>query len=120
MKRFGIVILFLLSAGHAPAGLETVRPFLQQYCFDCHGPEKQKGDYRFDTLGLDLSRPRTLDVWQNILDQLNLGEMPPAKKTPQPPFAETRTVIDTLTATLKQAYVQHRSTGGQAVIRRLN
>ena len=52
-------------------------------------------------------------------DQLILGEMPPKKK-PQPPFAERKEVIDRMTATLKLAYAQNRSTGGRAVIRRLN
>ena len=60
-------------------GLNDLKPFLKQNCFECHGPEKQKNDLRFDTLGIDLSDNRTLEVWQEILDQLNLGEMPPQK-----------------------------------------
>ena len=99
--------------------LNSHRQFLQKYCLECHGAEKQKGDYRFDTLGTDLMDLGTLEAWQGILDQLNLGEMPP-KKSLQPLFEETEGVIASLTPALRQAYAARKSTGGQAVIRRLN
>ena len=28
--------------------LNKLKPFLKQHCYQCHGPEKQKGDYRMD------------------------------------------------------------------------
>ena len=28
---------------------KSVRPILEEHCFDCHGPEKQKNKLRFDT-----------------------------------------------------------------------
>mgnify|MGYP002630144238 CR=1 FL=1 len=99
--------------------LSTLKPFLENHCYDCHGSEKQKGDYRFDTLATDLTKIETLETWQNILDQLNLGEMPP-KKEPQPSPDETKPVIDTLTKDLAEAYEKARSTGGETVLRRLN
>ena len=99
--------------------LEAHRPFIKAHCIECHGPEKQKGDLRFDQLGTDLSDLQTLEAWQGILDQLNLGEMPP-KKQPQPPFQEIAGVINGLTPALQKAYAERKSTGGQAVIRRLN
>jgi hypothetical protein len=113
-------LFILLAHGRCSAEpLSALNPFLDQYCSDCHGAEKQKGDYRFDTLGTDLSDLKTLETWQGILDQLNLGEMPPKKK-PQPSTEEATRVINTLTPTLQHAYASLRSTGGQAVIRRLN
>ena len=103
----------------AEESLAKLKPFLQEHCADCHGSEKQKGDYRFDTLGHDLEDIDTLETWQNILDQLNLGEMPP-KKAPQPERAAVESVVDSLTASLAEAYAQARSTGGSTVLRRLN
>jgi len=72
------VAIFLLTGGCLPGladggDLTALRPFLEKHCFGCHGPEKQKGDYRFDTLKADLAGIETLETWQNILDQLNLG-----------------------------------------------
>ncbi len=107
------------SLCEADPALEAHKPFLKAHCFECHGPKKQKGEFRFDTLGTDLSELQTLEAWQGILDQLNLGEMPP-KKQPQPPFEEIAKVIKGLTPVLQRAYADRKSTGGQAVIRRLN
>ena len=33
---------------------------------------KAKGEIRFDTLGNDLSKVQNLEIWQGMLDQLNL------------------------------------------------
>ncbi len=32
-----------------------VNPFVQENCVECHGTEKQKGDFRFDELSRDLN-----------------------------------------------------------------
>lgn len=105
-----------------PASESTLiaqRPFLKLHCFECHGSEKQEGEYRFDSLGTDLTNLQTLETWQGILDQLNLGQMPPKNK-PQPTSAESGEFVEVLTAALQRAYAARKSTGGQAVIRRLN
>ena len=114
-----LTTLLLCSFARADDSLVKLKPFLKQHCFECHGSKKQKGDIRFDTLGKDLAKHETLEIWQGILDQLNLGEMPP-KKQPQPMRAEVKPVVDTLTRTLALAYEKARSTGGQTVLRRLN
>ena len=41
-----------------------------------------------DDVGTDLSKVDTLEVWQAVLDQLNLGEMPPGE-SPQPAATAT-------------------------------
>ncbi len=99
--------------------LEKVKPFLETHCYDCHGVKKQKGDIRFDTLGDDLTKIENLEIWQGILDQLNLGEMPP-RKAPQPEASTVKPVVELLSGELKAAYQKARSTGGQTVLRRLN
>ncbi len=110
-----ISVNFVLAA----TPLDSIRPFLKQHCHGCHGAKEQEGDYRFDTLDTDLTQLETLETWQGILDQLNLGEMPP-REQPQPQFEETAAVIKALTPVLQEAYAARKSTGGQAVIRRLN
>ncbi|MGC6459577.1 MAG: DUF1592 domain-containing protein [Akkermansiaceae bacterium] len=118
--RVALFLLFVISGLVAgESRFDAHRPFLKTYCLECHGAEKQKGDLRFDTLGNNLDDPLTLEKWQGVLDQLNLGEMPP-KKSKQPPLAESAEVIEELTAQLQEAYAKRKSTGGQAVIRRLN
>lgn len=121
MKYLIVAIAVLVSCAQTDAAtpLDEVRPFLKQYCYACHGAKKQENDKRFDSLGNDLSQIETLERWQEVVDQLNLGEMPP-KDSPQPKSAETAKVIQVLSAQLKQAYAQLKSTGGQTVARRLN
>jgi hypothetical protein len=105
------------SAQQSP--LEQVRPFLKQHCYECHGREVQKNELRFDDLGTSLTQPEILATWQSILDELNLGAMPPETK-PQPQPAEVARVIEIVGAELRQTYAKLKSTGGQTVARRLN
>ena len=103
MFRFilaALVIALSLNSVQAASPLDKLRPFLTKHCYECHGPRKQKNDMRFDTLGTELSEKETLAAWQGILDQLNLGEMPP-KKNPQPEAQELARVVDSLTDQLK-------------------
>ncbi len=96
-----------------------IRPFLDTYCIKCHGPDKQKGDRRYDTLDLDFSDDDTLWLWQDIADQLNLGEMPPSKEE-QPTASERLTAVDWVTDQLEVAFDALNSTNRQTVFRRLN
>ena len=77
MKIFGFQIAFLLVAGVLFAGPESTSRFLKKHCYRCHGSEKQKADRRFDTLPTRIEKLDDLERYQEIVDQLNLGEMPP-------------------------------------------
>jgi hypothetical protein len=108
----------LASAAPPPA---SARAFLKSYCHDCHGSESQKADRRIDTLAYDLSNLDNLKRWQEILDVLHLGEMPPRKKNVEQPSAEqVRGVVAWLESELDKAYADLKSTGGQTIYRRLN
>ena len=52
----GIAFLLLLvvwpfGQARADKALEALKPFLRTHCLECHGPDKQKNEIRFDTLG---------------------------------------------------------------------
>lgn len=114
-KKWGI--LFLLSfTTHLFA---SPSKFLTTYCNDCHGAEKQKGDRRFDQLALPVAKVDTLIEIKDILDQINLGEMPP-KKSKQPSADERKAFLEQLTQALTTGREKLASTGGSAVLRRLN
>jgi hypothetical protein len=103
-----------------PAADQTLRAFFSTYCQECHGPEKQKGDRRFDQLALPVAAPGTLIELQDIIDQLNLGEMPPAKAERQPEPTAVRETVALLTQLVAEGQARFASTGGQTVLRRLN
>ena len=88
---------------------EGVRQLIQTYCIKCHGPDEEKGDRTFHELAqrkngqwvVNLADQRKADLLHDILDQLNLGEMPPKKKNVQQPgVVETKHAIAWLTRVL--------------------
>ncbi len=93
--------------------------FLKTYCINCHGAEKQKGDRRFDALTSEIKTPDDALLWQEILDQLNQGDMPP-KKEKQPQKPELLAAIDAITQSIADATQRFKGTGAHTVLRRLN
>ncbi len=78
----------------------AVRPFLDAHCVRCHGPAKQKGEFRVDTLPRDFSAAGAVR-WGDVLERLNTGEMPP-KGEPKPKAEEPARVVEWITARLKE------------------
>ena len=116
--RFFLFTLTVLG-WTAAASFADESAFLSNYCLKCHGEEKQKGDRRFDGLNQDFSSIETLEAWQEILDQINLGEMPPEKEK-QPSAEETKAIVEAITGKLKLAHKTHSADLAKPVIRRLN
>lgn len=123
---FRLLCLLVVSLGLSTPNLKAQnvdtaidpRAFLEEYCTQCHGEEKQKGDRRFDSLGTDFANDDTAYDWQEILDMLNLGEMPPEEEAP-PSLAETRAIVSWITSELESAYERH-ARNEAPLLRRLN
>ncbi len=94
--------------------------FLKEYCISCHGAEKQKGDRRFDSLTSTIKTPDDALLWQEILDQLNQGDMPPKKEKKQPSKTDLLAAVDAITQSVADATQRFKSTGSHTVLRRLN
>lgn len=92
--------------------------FMQTHCIGCHGEEKQKGDRRFDRLTLDFEDHDSAWDWEEILDLLNLGEMPPEDE-PQPSIDEKLAMIKWITGELDRAHAK-RAEEERTTLRRLN
>ena len=97
----------------------SVKTFFSNHCYECHGKEKQKGDKRLDKLSLRIDNSSTAQQWQDILDILNTGDMPPKKAT-QPKTEILSEVIGVLTEDLLKARKILTDQGGEIVVRRLN
>lgn len=98
-----------------------IQPLLNQYCAGCHGPKTQKGDLRLDKLDPDILHGKDAEAWQLVLDQLNLGKMPPKKPSKgnvQPKSAERRVLVNWLTDSLARA-AELKKTDIRGVMRRL-
>ena len=82
---------------------QSVYQFTKNYCIKCHGSEKEKGDRTFHELSKEVSGKRMIDLgddekvnlMHDLLEQLNLGEMPPKKDdVKQPKTVEIKQAID--------------------------
>ena len=114
-----LILILLPSLLRAEGFDKELRPFFAKYCISCHGPQKQKAKLRIDVLDTDLIDGNDGDMWQEVLDLINLSEMPPNDARPQPTTAERQNVVEVLTAAMREAVETNRSTGGRNVLRRL-
>jgi hypothetical protein len=82
---------------------EPYEAFLQKHCVRCHGPEKEKGDLRFDMLSRDFKLGADTHHWAEAMENVNSGEMPPKKdKEPKPTQAEIAAFVTSLDGALKE------------------
>lgn len=103
--------LFLATTAHA---VET-RAILQTHCLNCHSTKEQKGD-----LDLEASDIRKEPhIWENVLEQIEMGEMPP-KKEKQPSATEKTQLTNWVRGTLDQIALANAGDPGPVVLRRLS
>ncbi len=97
---------------------ELLTPFMEEHCFKCHGPEKQKGDIRLDDLSTDFSKAENAITWQDISDILIIGDMPPEEEVRPDPDVMAD-VIEAIDTRLRIAAAEQVG-GGRIAIRRLS
>ena len=124
-KRTLLLLFCIFPASTAKGESQTskmfqhrVQPLLQEYCFDCHGRDKQEADLRLDHIAPEFGRRDMADRWAEILDRLTKGEMPPADE-PQPGEDEVSRIVEWIGGSLKEASANGRA-DGRMVMRRLN
>jgi hypothetical protein len=76
---------------------KLVLPLIENYCMDCHDEETSKGDLSLEGIKGNLVEGPDLDHWEKILHQLELGQMPPKKKS-QPTTAERHSLVQWIRA----------------------
>ena len=95
-----------------------VTAFLKRYCVECHGATKPKADFQIGQLKVSANQADA-ENWQLVLDNLQLGEMPP-KDAKQPTPAEVEKVTAWIQSEISRAASVLKGTGGEVVLRRLN
>lgn len=93
-----------------------IKPIIENYCYKCHGQEKQKGDMRFDNIDWDMVNGFDAEKWNMMLSQVNLGEMPPDDE-PQLSNDDRRILVDWITKNLDKA-AEAKQTDNKLVMRR--
>lgn len=90
-----LTVLMLQVPAHAqpaqldePTGFKTnVTPFLKKHCLSCHGVNEPKGEFQVHDLLSGNFDPADAERWQNILEMVETGDMPPDKRS-QPTLRE--------------------------------
>jgi hypothetical protein len=106
------------AAPKAPSYAKAVTPFLTQYCFDCHGNGKHKGDVALDKWKSEADAFADRKTWERVMQMVQGHDMPPKRKT-QPTEKERATLVTWIeTAVLKCDC--NNPDPGRVTIRRLN
>ena len=100
MPRFISILLLVAIVGFSHAA-EPFEGFLQKHCIACHGPKKTKGDLRLDQLSRDFKSGVDGQVWAEVVEKINAGEMPPEDEA-QPTADEIGKVIAQLDVRIRE------------------
>jgi len=76
---------------------KLVAPLIESYCMDCHDNDTSKGDLSLEKIDGNLVNGPDLGRWEKVLHQLELGQMPPEKKS-QPNTAERHSLVQWIRA----------------------
>jgi hypothetical protein len=121
-----LLLLTMVSCASAQTGAvnthsfnKFARPLVEEYCYKCHSTARHKADIdleRFTSLNDVLKHPQP---WENVFDQLSIGDMPPAEAR-QPTAAERARLAAWVNKALDKAATRHAGDPGPVVLRRLN
>jgi hypothetical protein len=117
-----VIVSFLLCttvviAADAPS-FAVAHDVLAEYCHRCHNEKKNKGDLNLERFSNEASVFKHYKVWTKVLEQLELGEMPPEDKD-QPSKAEREQLVAYIRDALKRAATANAGDPGHVVLRRL-
>ena len=123
--RWAILSVWAMGACKGPIlfgddGFEKIiAPFVQEYCIDCHGTEKEKGDLNLEELLSEASIPKSFKTWELVLDMVEFEDMPPPEEDRLPGNKERTALVASITELLEQAIRHNAGDPGQVALRRL-
>lgn len=118
MISVGVILRLAIPQLQSAELNPSVPKFVSKFCMDCHDAETEKGDRNFEPFLKQPGSSKHHRALEEILEQLNLGEMPPKKKrVSQPADSERRAVVAEITRYLLAAGAATRPSS--TVMRRL-
>ena len=117
VSLISLVFAVLLAAtAHAaePDGFhQLAQPFVKSHCIRCHDARKHEGDLRLDLLSVDYNSPKILGHWEEIMQRINSGDMPP-KEEPRPKPENIARLSEWIVTQLHEAEAR-RQTGTERI-----
>jgi mono/diheme cytochrome c family protein len=71
---------------------QVVQPLVKRYCLDCHSTKAKKGSLDLERFGALEQVRKDIKPWQQTIEMLEAGEMPPKGK-PQPTADERKQLV---------------------------
>ncbi len=137
LVAFGDVAPLGAAQGEAPGVSDAARTYLADNCFVCHQGSKAEGGLDLSRVSLDLDSPEQVELWVQVHDRVQAGEMPPYEAPPVPivpwgwsvrahdegertAWDEDQLFLWNLANDLVRADAQRVAREGRAEVRRLN
>lgn len=115
------LLAIALSCAKADEFSQATKPIFQKHCIECHGEKKQKGGITLHDLNSLDDAFKKHKFLENIIDQVEHGDMPPDDQKVLPTDAERKQLIDALSKVanrIKSGDIPQRA--GRTTLRRLN
>jgi mono/diheme cytochrome c family protein len=96
----------------------SIVPLLNQYCYECHGNGKHKGDVTLDGWKSAADTLADHKTWERVLQMVGNHEMPPRTK-PQPSVAQRELLTKWIEVAVFNCDCDHPDPG-RVTVRRLN
>jgi hypothetical protein len=112
-------LLLSVSLLQADDYAEKILPILKDSCLNCHSTKKQKGDVDLERFASVADIRRSPKVWEEVLEQVASGEMPPKKEKPLSAAAK-KVLLDWTRTTLDEIAIANAGDPGPVVLRRLS
>ncbi|HEX3313410.1 MAG TPA: DUF1592 domain-containing protein [Gemmataceae bacterium] len=109
------------QAPQAPADDYTtkIRPLLVKHCLECHSTQKHRGDLDLERFITRATIRDDLHPWEQLLEQVEVGEMPPKGK-PQPSAEQRQALVRWVRTMLGEEARKLAGDPGRVVLRRLD
>ena len=104
LRARNVVFLVTLSMSAPTIARAEVKPFLNQFCVQCHGEKMPKAELSLHNLTDAPVKKSEIDTWKTVLDQIETEQMPP-KGAKQPTVEERNKMSAAIKAMLKNAGV---------------
>ncbi len=114
LRAEGDAELAALKSEAEKAFKKNVAPFVKDYCMDCHGNRRTKGDINFEPALKSPGSASASKKWTKAFANVHAHDMPP-DDADQPPEAERERFLDGLR---RVKYLSEKNPG-PSVIRRL-
>ncbi len=98
---------------------QAVAPFFKAHCVSCHGPTKQKGDFRIDRLSKDVGVKDT-PLWAEVMERISSGEMPPDDVKNRPTAQQGARIVEWLSGKIKEGEAARMAKRSRVTFNRLS